>query len=166
MRVGAPTRRGRWLALPAFLLATGLTGAVAAIASVRAADFYGQLQRPSWAPPASLFGPVWTVLYLLIGVAGWLAWREHASRARGPALTLYAAQLGLNALWSWLFFAWHLGGLALLDICLMWLVVLATLVQFWRLRPLAGALLVPYLLWISFATALNAAVWRLNPTLL
>jgi tryptophan-rich sensory protein len=72
----------------------------------------------------------------------------------------------LNALWSWLFFAWHLGGLALVDICVMWLVVLATLVQFWRLRPLAGALLVPYLLWISFATALNAAVWRLNPTLL
>lgn len=166
MRVGVPARRGGWLALPVFLLAVGLTGALGAIASAHAAEFYAQLERPHWAPPAGVFGPVWTLLYLMIGIAGWLAWRERSARGRAGALTLFAAQLVLNAAWSWLFFAWHRGGLALVDICVLWLAVLTTLVQFWRLRPLAGALLVPYLAWISFATALNAAVWRLNPALL
>jgi tryptophan-rich sensory protein len=79
---------------------------------------------------------------------------------------LFGVQLALNALWSWLFFAWHRGGLALADIVLLWLAIVATAVAFWRLRPLAGALLLPYLLWVGFATALNFAVWRLNPQLL
>ena len=166
MRVGVPARRGGWRALLLFVLATSATGAIGALASIHAAELYAQLDRPRWAPPASVFGPVWTVLYLLIAVAGWLAWRERNARGRRAALVLYFTQLALNALWSWLFFGWHLGALALVDVCVLWLAVLATMVQFWRLRPLACALLLPYLLWVSFATALNAAVWRLNPTLL
>ncbi len=111
-----------------------------------------------------MFSPVWTLLYLMIAFAGWLAWRARApAYDTRLALWLYFGQLALNALWSWLFFRWHQGALALIEICLLWFAILATLTQFWRLRWLAGALLVPYLAWVSFATALTAAVWRLNP---
>jgi tryptophan-rich sensory protein len=149
-----------WLAIG--FLAAGLGAA----ASIDAGPFYAQLVRPAWAPPASLFGPVWTALYALMAIAAWLAWRVGGFRAARAALTLFLVQLALNALWSWLFFAWHRGGLALADIVLLWAAIVATLVAFWRIRPLAGALLVPYLLWVGFATALNYAVWRLNPQLL
>ena len=145
-----------------------LAGAVAAAgigarASVQAASFYAQLQLPGWAPAASVFGPVWSVLYLGMAVAAWLVWRAGPSRAVRSALALYAVQLVLNALWSWLFFGWQFGALAVADIVLLWVAVAATLVAFWRIRPLAGALLVPYLAWVSFALALNVAILRLNP---
>jgi len=136
------------------------------VATLDAGAFYAQLARPSWAPPASLFGPVWTLLYALMAVAAWLVWRAGGWRARRPALTLFVAQLALNALWSWLFFAWHQGGLALADIVLLWTLVVATLIAFWQASPLAAALLVPYQLWVGFAAALNYSVWRLNPGLL
>ena len=152
--------------LLAWLLATFITAAIGAAASMDAGAFYARLESPDWAPPAALFGPVWTVLYLLMGIAAWLVWREGGFRAARAALTLFLVQLALNALWSWLFFAWHRGGLAFADIVLLWMAIIATLVAFWRIRPLAGALLVPYLLWVSFATALNYATWRLNPQLL
>ena len=122
--------------------------------------------RPEWAPPPQWFGPVWTLLYALIGIAAWLVWRVGGFRAAASALALFLVQLAVNALWSWLFFGWHLGALAFADIVLLWLLILATLIAFWRIRPLAGVLLVPYLLWVSFATALNYATWRLNPQLL
>ena len=152
--------------LVAWLLVTFLAAALGAAASMEAGAFYAQLDRPDWAPPAAVFGQVWTVLYLLMGIAAWLVWREGGFRAARAALTLFLVQLALNALWSWLFFAWHRGGLAFADIVLLWMAIIATLVAFWRIRPLAGALLVPYLLWVSFATALNYATWRLNPQLL
>jgi tryptophan-rich sensory protein len=165
MRIGEPAPRGRWLALGACLLSVAVAGGLGALASIRAGEFYAQLVKPEWAPPAGVFSPVWTALYLMMAVAAWVAWRQ-----RGPgrvfALQLFAVQLALNALWSWLFFRWHLGALALIEVCVLWFAILAMLTQFWRLRPLAGALLIPYLLWVSFATALTAAVWRLNPTLL
>ena len=101
-----------------------------------------------------------------MGVAAWLVWRVGGFRAAQSALTLFLAQLALNALWSWLFFAWHRGALAFVDILLLWALIVATLIAFWRIRALAGALLVPYLLWVSFATALNHAVWKLNAQLL
>lgn len=167
MRISAPAPRGRWLALVACVGAVAVTGALGALASLEARDFYAQLAKPVWAPPAGVFGPVWTVLYAMIAVAGCLAVRQRAADgAKGLAIALFGAQLVLNALWSWLFFRWHQGALALVDICVLWLAILATLTQFWRLRPLAGALLIPYFLWVSFATGLNAAVWRLNPALL
>jgi tryptophan-rich sensory protein len=109
---------------------------------------------------------VWTFLYILMALAAWLVWRVDGFRPARTALTLFLLQLALNALWSWLFFGWHRGALAFGDILLLWVLIAATLVAFWRTRPLAGALLVPYLLWVSFAAALNYSVWRLNPQVL
>ena len=140
--------------------------AIGAAASIHAESFYGQLARPSWAPPASVFGPVWTILYALMAMAAWLVWRAGGFAAHRVALSLFAGQLVLNALWSWLFFAWHRGGAAFADIVVLWALIVATVVCFWRIRPFAGALLVPYLLWVSFALALNHAVWQLNPQIL
>ena len=154
------------LGLAGWLVVCFATAAIGAVASIQAKSFYGELVQPSWAPPASLFGPVWTALYALMAMAAWLVWREGGFSAHRTALTLFVVQLALNALWSWLFFAWHRGGWAFADIVVLWMLILATLIGFWQVRPLAGALLVPYLLWVSFATALNFAVWRLNPQIL
>lgn len=101
-----------------------------------------------------------------MAIAAWLVWRSGGFSANRIALSFFLAQLVLNALWSWLFFAWHLGGLAFADIVVLWVLIAATLVSFWRARPLAGALLIPYLLWVSFASALNYSVWQLNPQVL
>ena len=154
------------LGLLIWLLITAAAAALGSIASVQAAEFYRQLMRPDWAPPGWLFGPVWALLYVLMAVAAWLVWREREAKATRLALSLYVVQLAANALWSWLFFAWHRGLLAFADIVLLWTLILATLVTFWRIRPLAGALLIPYLLWVSFATALNLRIWQLNASLL
>ncbi len=150
------------LGLFAWLVISFVASGIGAAASIRAASFYGQLVQPAWAPPSSVFGPVWTILYALMGIAAWLAWRAGGFRAHRSALALFLVQLAINALWSWLFFAWHRGALAFVDIGLLWLLVVATVVAFWRVRPLAGALLIPYLLWVSFAAALNFSVWQLN----
>ena len=147
-------------------LATLLAAGAGAIASVEAQAFYAQLERPYWAPPAQVFGPVWSVLYLAMAVAAWLVWRRHDTPSRRRGLFLFALQLVLNALWSWLFFAWQWGAAALVDITLLWLLVAATMANFWRVRAAAGFLMVPYLFWVSFAAVLNLALWRLNPDLL
>lgn len=154
------------LGLLGWLAASVLTGGIGAIASASAGTFYGQLIRPSWAPPAWLFGPVWSVLYVLMGIAAWLVWREHGFRGAAPALKLFVAQLLANALWTWLFFVWHQGALSLAEIVLLWLLIAGTIVAFWRLHRLAAALLLPYLAWVSFATALTLSLWRLNPVAL
>ncbi len=150
------------LGLLGWLMLSFVAAAIGAVASVKAATFYQQLAQPSWAPPSSLFGPVWTVLYALMGIAAWLVWREGGWRRQRGVLTLFVIQLGLNALWSWLFFGWHRGALAFADIVLLWLLIVATLVGFWRVRAVVGALLVPYLCWVSFAAVLNFAVWQMN----
>jgi tryptophan-rich sensory protein len=150
----------------AWLVVSFVAAAVGAAASIQASSFYTQLVRPDWAPPASLFGPVWTVLYALMGIAAWLVWRVGGFRAARTALVLFLVQLAINALWSWLFFGWHLGALAFADVVLLWVLIVATLVGFWRIKPLAGALLIPYLLWVSFAAMLNFSVWQLNPHIL
>jgi tryptophan-rich sensory protein len=149
-----------------WLLVSFLAAAVGGAASIQAGPFYTRLLRPDWAPPPEVFGPVWTVLYLLMGLAAWLVWRVGGFRAARPALTLFLVQLALNALWTWIFFAWQRGGPAFAEILLLWALIVATLISFWRIRPLAGALLVPYLLWVSFAAALTYSVWRLNPQVL
>jgi translocator protein len=147
-------------------LLTFAAAAIGAFASANAAAFYGQLVRPGWAPPAWLFAPVWTLLYILMGVAAWLVWREHGFRKGRTALALFILQLLANALWTWLFFAWNRGGLAFAEILLLWCLIVATVVAFRRLNALAAALLLPYLAWVTFATALTFATWRLNPGLL
>lgn len=154
------------LGLAGFLALTFVAGALGAFASQDAAAFYATLDRPAWAPPAGVFGPVWTALYLAMAIAAWLVWRARGFAGAAGALTLFCAQLAANALWSFLFFAWHRGGLALADVALLWVLVLATCLAFWRVHRLAGALLLPYLAWITFAAALNYAVWQRNPGLL
>ncbi len=140
---------------------SGGLGAVAVAANVR--TWYQAIKKPSWNPPSWLFGPVWTVLYLMMGIASWLVWRE---RARDPeaqeALKLYGIQLGLNAIWTPLFFGFHQIGLAAAEIAVLWVAILATIARFYRIRPAAGLLLVPYHLWTTFAAILNATIWRLN----
>ena len=147
-----------------WLLVVFVAAAVGAAASVDAPSFYAQLSKPTWAPPAGVFGPVWTVLYALMGVAAWLVWRSPGPRS--AALTLFGAQLGANALWSWLFFAWHRGALAAVEILVLLALIAAMIVAFWRISRLAALLLVPYLLWVSFASVLTWVVWRSNPALL
>ena len=154
------------LALLLWLTLAFITAAVGAVASINAASFYAELTRPVWAPPSWLFGPMWTTLYALMGVAAWLVWREKGFAGAGAALALFIAQLAVNALWSWLFFAWRSGAGAFVEIIVLWLMILATLVLFWRIRPLAGVLLIPYLAWVTLATALTYSVWRANPHLL
>ncbi|ANN79085.1 TspO/MBR family protein [Bordetella flabilis] len=154
------------LGLIGWLVAGFAAAAAGAIASANAGDFYGQLVRPAWAPSAGVFGPVWSTLYAVMSVAAWLVWREGGWRRRFGLLILFLVQLAVNALWSWLFFAWHLGGWAFAEVCVLWVLILATLVAFWRVRPLAGALLIPYLAWVSFATVLCYRVWQDNPNLL
>lgn len=154
------------IGLIAWLVVSFAAAAIGSAASIRAASFYTQLAQPDWAPPSSVFGPVWTTLYALMGISAWLIWRAGGFHAARPALTLFVVQLGVNALWSWLFFVWHLGGVAFADIVLLWVLIVATITAFWRIRPLAGALLLPYLLWVSFAGMLNYSVWQLNPQVL
>jgi tryptophan-rich sensory protein len=124
-------------------------------------EWYAALEKPAWNPPSWVFAPVWTVLYALMAVAGWWVWRS-GEPGRGAAFGAFALQLVLNGAWSWLFFGLHLPGAAFAEIVALWLAILATVVLFWRLRPLAGTLLVPYLAWVTFAAALNLALWRLN----
>jgi tryptophan-rich sensory protein len=154
------------LGLLAWLAVCFIVSAIGAVASVQARSFYGQLVRPEWSPPGSVFGPVWTALFTLMAIAAWLVWRQGGLRANRGALGLFLVQLGFNALWSWLFFAWKLGAWALADIALLWVLIGLTLVAFWQSNRLAALLLVPYLLWVSFAFALNYAMWQFNPYLL
>lgn len=154
------------LGLAGWLLASFAAGGIGGLASINAKGFYGQLVQPPWAPPAWLFGPVWSVLFVLMGISAWLVWRAQGFRGAGAALTLYVAQLVANALWTWLFFAWRQGAWALAEIAVLWVLIAATIVAFWRLHRLAAVLLLPYLAWVSFAAALNLALWRLNPAVM
>lgn len=154
------------LGLVAWLAITFVAAVAGSIASMDAPAFYAQLDKPAWAPPASVFGPVWSVLYLLMGVAAWLVWRERRRHEVDMPLALYLVQLGANALWSWLFFAWHRGALAFGEVLLLLVLIAATTAAFWRVRPLAGVLLLPYLAWVGFASALTWALWQRNPGLL
>ena len=158
--------RTQLLALGGWLFVSFSAAAIGGVATANAGDFYQRLDRPDWAPSASVFGPVWTILYLLMGIAAWLVWRERGFSASRVALTLFVIQHAFNALWSWLFFAWQRGALAFGEIALLWILILATVIAFWRVRPLAGMLLLPYLIWVGFAAALNWVVWQRNPGLL
>jgi translocator protein len=122
--------------------------------------WYAGLHKPPLTPPNWLFGPVWSVLYLAIAVAAWLVWRSP--RRSGLALTLWGAQLLLNATWSFLFFGLQRPGLALVEIVALLLLVAVTAASFYRVLPLAGALLTPYAAWVGFAAYLNAGLWYLN----
>ena len=149
-----------------WVVVTFTAAAIGSVASVRAPEFYTQLSRPDGAPPSSVFGPVWTILYILMAIAALLVWRERGFRGARFALGIYLLQLAANALWSWLFFGWRLGNAAAIEVVVLLLLIVVTVVAFWRVRPLAGALLLPYLAWVSYATALTISIVRRNPQLL
>lgn len=154
------------IGLLGWLLLVSVAAGLGGLASADAPSFYAALDRPTWTPPAWLFGPVWSVLYLMMGIAAWLVWRTGGWRAAMVPLTLFVVQLAFNALWSWVFFSWRSGLWALIEIVVLWLLILITLVSFWWRHPLAGALLVPYLAWVSFAGVLTWTLWQRNPALL
>jgi tryptophan-rich sensory protein len=125
-------------------------------------DWYQSLSKPAWTPPDAVFGPVWTLLYVMMGIAAWLVWRNRSSSNVTAALGLFAVQLILNALWSYLFFGLQRPALAFFELMGLWLVIVATVLAFRRIRPLAAVFLLPYLAWVSFALLLNFRLWRLN----
>jgi benzodiazapine receptor len=127
------------------------------------ATWYGSVSRPAWAPPNFLFGPVWSALYVMMGIAAWLVWRKAGMSGAPGAMLLFGLQLIANAAWSAIFFGLHRFDLAFVEILVLWVLILATMVAFWRLDARAGLLLLPYALWVSYAGALNLAIWRLNP---
>lgn len=128
--------------------------------------WYPTLAKPTWTPPGWLFGPIWTILYLMIAFSGWLLYEAPPSRERTQALSLYGIQLALNFIWSFLFFSLKSPLIGLTDILLLCAFVILTIFTAWSVRPLAAILLVPYLLWVLFATSLNAGIWLLNKPLL
>ncbi|HSJ23204.1 MAG TPA: TspO/MBR family protein [Longimicrobiales bacterium] len=145
-----------WVALP-LLIGAGAGGLF------QPGEWYARLNKPDWNPPSWVFGPVWTTLYVLMGVAAWLVWERHGfTGAARTALVLFLVHLLFNAAWSALFFGLESPGLAFAEILVLWAMIGALIVLFWRLRPAAGALLVPYLAWVSFAAVLNYTIWRLN----
>jgi tryptophan-rich sensory protein len=152
------------LSLAGWVALSLAAGGVGAIASVDSREFYAALERPPWAPPGWLFAPMWTTLYVLMGLAAWLVWRAaRASPLRVRGLWLFVMQLVLNALWTWIFFRWREGAWAFAEIALLWLLIVAVIVCFAKVRPLAAWLLAPYLAWVTFAAALTWSVWQRNP---
>ena len=125
-------------------------------------EWYAALKKPAWNPPAWIFGPVWTSLYTMMAVAAWLVWQRGGFVSQRRPLMLFLAQLALNAAWTPLFFGLHLPGLAFAEILLLWVTIAATLTAFRGVCHAASWLLAPYLAWVSFAAALNFALWRLN----
>ncbi len=149
-----------WLALVGWILlcfAAAATGA-----AFPPGEWYLSLTKPSWNPPGWIFGPVWSALYVMMGVAAWLVWRRGGFRAQRGPLTWFLVQLALNAAWTPLFFGLHRLGFAFAEMLLLWLAIVATLRAFRPVSRPATALLVPYLAWVSFAALLNFTLWRLN----
>ena len=145
---------------------TFATATVGAVASVNAGGFYAQIAKPAWAPPGWLFAPVWSTLYALMGISAWLVWRARGFDGARPALAVFIFQLAVNALWSWLFFVWNRGDLALADAVILCCLIAATMVMFRRVSTLAALLLLPYLAWVAFASMLTLSVLQLNPEVL
>ena len=159
MQTAAP--KHQWLFLAGFILIPLAVGSIGGFATQDAIDsWYATLNKPSWNPPNWVFAPVWTLLYIMMGVAAWLVWR---TRDRiGPAMALFGAQLGFNLLWSLVFFGLRSPGWALVEVVFLVGSVALTMLAFFGRQATAGWLFVPYLAWVSFAAVLNAAIWWLN----
>jgi benzodiazapine receptor len=157
-------KRKTWMVLAGLVAICLGIGALGSWATALAPlGWYDTLAKPPWTPPSWVFAPVWTVLYVMMAISTWLVWRKDA-RFSGVrvALILFAAQLLLNGLWPFLFFALQSPGVALIGIALLWLIVALTLYAFLNLSRIAGILLVPYFLWTTFSVVLTVAVWRLD----
>lgn len=129
---------------------------------VETGEWYRNLAKPSWNPPSWIFAPVWTALYIAMGIAAGLLWKQEGLVAAMLPLSVFAIQLILNAFWTVIFFGWHRIDLALIEIIFLWIAILATMILFYKRNELAGYLIFPYLLWVSFATYLTFTIWRLN----
>jgi tryptophan-rich sensory protein len=143
-----------WLVLSAVVATLG--------AQFEPGDWYLELDKPGWTPPNWVFGPAWTLLYIAMAVAVWLVWRSGGWTANRQAVLAYLVQLALNGAWSWIFFGEQLIGLALVDIVCLFSMIIVVLALFWRRRRIAGLLMLPYALWVAFATALNYQLWMMN----
>ena len=152
-----------WIVLIVFLFIVLGTGSLASFLTARGVrEWYPALRKPPGTPPAWLFGPVWTTLYVLMAISVWLIWRNYGWAGGRSALLLFFGQLALNAAWSGIFFGARLPGVAFAEIAILWLAILFNLVVFYWLLPLAAYLLLPYLLWVTYASYLNAGIWRMN----
>jgi translocator protein len=146
----------RWIGLVVFIAVCLAAGSLGAIATTPEIDgWYRTLDKPAWNPPDSVFGPVWTTLYVMMAIAAWLIWKPAGFKAAAMPLALFGGQLVLNVAWSWIFFGMRQPGWAFVEIVILWLAIVATTVAFFRRSQLAGWLLVPYLAWVSFAAVLN-----------
>jgi tryptophan-rich sensory protein len=125
-------------------------------------EWYATLNRPSFNPPNWIFGPVWTTLYILMGISFFLVWKQEASKVRNRAILIFLLQLMLNFAWSFIFFYFNMIGLALVEIILLWISIVLMLVVFYKIKPIASYINIPYLLWVTFATVLNAGYFFLN----
>ncbi len=156
-------KSNQWFGLFFFLsLCFGAAGLGSLATAPEIGGWYQTLTKPTWNPPAWVFGPVWTTLYFLMAIAAWLVWKPAGFKAASLPLVLFGIQLALNIAWSWIFFRYRQPGWAFVDIILLWLAIFATTVAFFRHSRLAGWLMCPYLAWVSFAAVLNHAIWRLN----
>lgn len=124
--------------------------------------WYQTIQKPVWNPPNWIFGPMWTCLYILMGIAAARVWNKRKQTSTGPAMMLFAVQLLVNAAWSFIFFGAHQIGFAFAECTLLWFLILLTAKAFSKIDPLAAALMLPYLCWVSFAAFLNFTIWQLN----
>jgi len=140
--------------------AAGIIGSFFTASSVR--TWFVDLVKPAWNPPSWLFGPVWITLYTLMGLSAYIVWQNRDVPGAKLALSIYAVQLALNALWSILFFGLRNPGLAFLEIIVLLVFIIVTTVLFWKINTWAGVLLLPYIAWVSFATFLNYSIWQLN----
>lgn len=158
-----PKRSRDVFGLAVFLLVCfAVSGIGAAITATSVGSWYQTLQKPSFNPPDWVFAPVWTTLYVLIAIAGWRAWRRAQTKATSIALAVFAAQLALNLAWSLIFFGLQQIALALVEIVILLLAIVANTILFWRIDRWAGVLFVPYTAWVAFASVLNASLWWLN----
>lgn len=154
------TNKNEWIALILFLVACFAVAGLGSFATnPEIPTWYAKLKKPAWTPPNWLFGPVWTTLYAAMAVAAWLVWKREGWQA---ALTLFAIQLVLNLAWSFIFFRFHNPGWAFAEIVLLWIAIAATAISFAPVSKVSAALLVPYLVWVTYAAALNLSIWRMN----
>jgi translocator protein len=152
-----------WIGLVVFIVVCLGAGGLGAIATTPEIEgWYKTIAKPSWNPPDFVFGPVWTTLFIMMAIAAWLVWKPAGFKEAGLPLSLFGAQLALNVGWSWIFFGLHEPGWAVAEIVILWLAIVATTVAFFQCSKIAGWLMVPYLAWVSFASVLNFAIWRLN----
>jgi tryptophan-rich sensory protein len=151
-----------WLLLIGLIIACNLIGASGALLGASDGDWYRNIKKPSFNPPSWIFGPVWTLLFTLMGVALYLVWTSPSSKIRTVALILFAVQFVFNVLWSYLFFGINKPGIAFAEILIMLGFIIATTVYFFKINKISGYLLIPYILWVSFASFLNFSIWRLN----